>query len=71
MYYVSSNWWQSYAAVESTGGPGVFQARALLGGTNRWGVRSRYSSHAQVEGYSWTHNAWLYLDGSVWKRAQG
>lgn len=71
MYHVTSNWWQAFASLEGTGGPGYFQAKALLGSTVRWGAYSWYQTHAQVDGYSWDHNAWLFMNGNVWKSAQG
>ncbi len=69
MYYVSSNWFQSYAALTSTGGDGVFQARAQLGGQDNWGYRSRTNTSTKADGFSFSHRAWLYQNGRTWASA--
>lgn len=69
-YHVSSSWFQAYAALTSTGGSGYFQARAKLGDYSAWGAYSQYNTKAENNGYNWTHNAWLYRNGSVWAVAQ-
>lgn len=68
---VYSSWFQAVAALTSTGGNGNFQAYAYLGNTHAWGVKSQYNTKAEVNGYSQTHNAILYRNGTIWARAQG
>jgi len=69
MWYVSSTTFQSFAALSSTGGDGLFQARAKLGGQDRWGVKSRTNTSAKADGFSFSHNAWLYQNGRTWASA--
>jgi hypothetical protein len=67
MWYVSSSWVQSYAALTSTGGDGYFQAKAALGGNVKWGRYSPNNTQAQVDGFSFSHSAVLFQNGRVWK----
>lgn len=70
MYHVSKNWWQAYAALTSTGSDGIFQARARLGSQEAWGVRSRTNTKAEVNGFSTSGGAWIYVNnGRVWASA--
>lgn len=70
VYYVSSSWTEAYAAATSTGGAGYYQAHAYLGNTRQWGVKSKYNTKAHVVGFNFTHNAVLYRNGAVFKKAQ-
>ena len=70
VYNVTSNWWQAYAGLTSTGGEGVFQAEAFLGYDHAFGPRSQYNTQAEVNGFNFTHNAYIWRDGAIWKRAQ-
>ncbi|MDF2047961.1 hypothetical protein [Microbacterium sp. Kw_RZR3] len=67
MWYVSSSWVQSYAALTSTGGDGYFQAKAVLGGNVKWGKYSPNNTQAQADGFSFSHSAFLFQNGRVWK----
>ncbi|MDZ4045684.1 MAG: hypothetical protein U1E32_07905 [Rhodoglobus sp.] len=71
LWDVYSSWFQAVAGLTSTGGGGTFQAHAYLGNTHSWGVKSQYNTKAEVNGYSQTHNAILYRNGSTWAKAQG
>ncbi|MFF8187299.1 hypothetical protein ACF044_08550 [Microbacterium sp. NPDC016588] len=70
MYHVASSWYQSFAALTSTGGDGYFQARAKLGSRDCWGARSQTNTKAQADGFSvYDRGAWLYLNGRTWASA--
>jgi len=67
MWYVSSSWTQSYAALSSTGGDGYFQAKAVLGSNVQWGRYSPNNTRAEANGFSPSHAAYLFRNGRVWK----
>lgn len=66
MWYVSSSWFQSFAALSSTGGDGYFQARAVLGNRTNWGQVSQYNTKIQADGFSPNHSGCLLRNNRVW-----
>lgn len=70
VYYVASSWAEANASATSTGGAGYLQGFAYLGDTRKWGKRSLYDTKAHVIGFNFTHNAILYRNGAVFKKAQ-
>lgn len=70
LYYVHSSWIEAAASLSSSTNDGYFQAYARLGDDVRRGAYSPYQTDAYVSGANFTHQAILYRNGSVWKKAQ-